>query len=40
MHTRLVDYAALTATQQQHVSAIEVHPEQLPFLRRHVLRAQ
>ncbi|WP_313597862.1 GNAT family N-acetyltransferase [Pseudomonas sp.] len=31
MHTRLVDYAALTAMQQQQVSAIEVHPEQLPF---------
>ncbi|MFL9672825.1 GNAT family N-acetyltransferase [Pseudomonas marginalis] len=31
MQTRLVAYEALNAVQQQHVSAIEVHPEQLPF---------
>ncbi|SFS27237.1 GNAT family N-acetyltransferase [Pseudomonas sp. NFACC42-2] len=31
MQTRLVSYEALNAVQQQHVSAIEVHPEQLPF---------
>ena len=31
MQTRLVAYEALNAVQQQQVSAIEVHPEQLPF---------
>lgn len=31
MQTRLVAYEALNAVQQQHVGAIEVHPEQLPF---------
>jgi len=31
MQTRLVAYETLNAVQQQHVSAIEVHPEQLPF---------
>ncbi|KTC43276.1 GNAT family acetyltransferase [Pseudomonas fluorescens ABAC62] len=31
MHTRLVAYEALNAVQQQQLSAIEVHPEQLPF---------
>ncbi len=31
MHTRLVAYETLTAVQKQQVSALEVHPEQLPF---------
>jgi ribosomal protein S18 acetylase RimI-like enzyme len=31
MQTRLVAYETLNAVQQQHVSTIEVHPEQLPF---------
>ncbi|MGO4800212.1 GNAT family N-acetyltransferase [Pseudomonas sp. W22_MBD1_FP4] len=31
MQTRLVAYEALTAVQRQQASAIEVHPEQLPF---------
>ncbi|MBD8192680.1 GNAT family N-acetyltransferase [Pseudomonas fluorescens] len=31
MQTCLVAYEALNAVQQQQVSAIEVHPEQLPF---------
>lgn len=31
MQTRLVSYEALNAVQQQQVSAIEVHPEQLPY---------
>ncbi|TFY90373.1 N-acetyltransferase [Pseudomonas nabeulensis] len=31
MQTRLVAYEALNAVQQQHLSALEVHPEQLPF---------
>lgn len=31
MHTRLVPYETLTAVQQQQLSALEVHPEQLPF---------
>lgn len=31
MQTRLVSYEALSAVQQQQLSAIEVHPEQLPF---------
>jgi ribosomal protein S18 acetylase RimI-like enzyme len=31
MQTRLVAYEALNAVQQQQLSAIEVHPEQLPF---------
>ena len=31
MQTRLVAYEALNAVQRQQTSAIEVHPEQLPF---------
>ncbi len=31
MQTRLVAYEVLNAVQQQQASAIEVHPEQLPF---------
>lgn len=31
MQTRLVAYETLTAVQQQQVSTLEVHPEQLPF---------
>ncbi|MBT2374054.1 GNAT family N-acetyltransferase [Pseudomonas fluorescens] len=31
METRLVAYETLTAAQRQQLSALEVHPEQLPF---------
>ena len=31
METRLVPYETLTAAQQQQLSALEVHPEQLPW---------
>ena len=31
METRLVPYETLTAVQQQQLSALEVHPEQLPW---------